>query len=542
MLISVLLRNTTERIAARAVLAAGLAVMVLGTYSNLREANRGPDTVYLNPAEEEAHRAHRFGNPPPLAAQPWAPSDSPKVLDSTNGSLADKKPPDKAKSSVPPQLKADEDKEGKRQEPVEPKPPKENKEEGKEKEKNEVKPKKEEVKPKQDETKIVEEPQGSTKSNNSSGTRELKEREKELQMREKKADKLLEELEKQKVEQKQIIEEQKEVLQQLKDVAADKKEEDSENANDDLEHLQDSVGVVGGGVQSQSLVDGGQVVQHQELEKQQLPLQSHQAQQQRGQDPVNWNELEQEKSQQKVLRNEQQQQQQQHQEQLPRRPVSNERQEERAPHQQQQPAVPRQFQEDRMQQQQLPSLQEPFLEQHLPQQPLQQQQLPQQHMKQPPQQQPPQQPFPLQQQQKLGQQLSQEQQQQSQVHVVQAQPPRQSRKSSQEKVEIPNRDPLHGPTPKSFSKKPSKTKDKLVDKRETVKVPFSKDRKRPMARKEGVGKEEKVPGRDLKHYEAADHVRREKREVCVGCDADDDGKQPGKVAMRALQAVEGYNL
>ncbi len=62
-------KNTTERLASQAVLAVGLAVMVLGTYVNLYEANRGPDKEYLNPAEEQIP-AHRFGNPPVAAAPP----------------------------------------------------------------------------------------------------------------------------------------------------------------------------------------------------------------------------------------------------------------------------------------------------------------------------------------------------------------------------------------------------------------------------------------------------------------------------------------
>lgn len=41
-------KNTTERLAAQAVLITGLCIMVLGTYVNLYEANRGPDRPYVN--------------------------------------------------------------------------------------------------------------------------------------------------------------------------------------------------------------------------------------------------------------------------------------------------------------------------------------------------------------------------------------------------------------------------------------------------------------------------------------------------------------
>ncbi len=191
-------KNTTERLAAQAVLAAGLAIMVLGTYVNLYEANRGPEEPYNNHLEEVKKPLEDL--PPVLPVEELNQMSAALKGDDMNvrGELVDE-----GKREGPEEPQKEPQKggggESKRKEPVAPKPP----------------------------------PGVDVKEKSVDDTNDIKSREKQLEQREQKAEKLIEELEEQKHEQKQLIEEQKEVLSQLKEEVQAKDHKNQEQAKRD---------------------------------------------------------------------------------------------------------------------------------------------------------------------------------------------------------------------------------------------------------------------------------------------------------------------
>ncbi len=235
-------KQTTERLAAQFVFVVGVSMMIIGTYSNLQEANRSMEsimeekTLHLKQIEETLGK-----NPPlgPINPIPTSSSTAAKIplLPVVNRDSAKKKIEGRSLFNYDPCsvismcvliMIADKVNNVERREPAIPNPP------------DDSGPRREEV---------IEEPKaavkeskevnaavaGSSSTTTSTTTKKLEdvkrvekvlekkakkvaEKEKELEVKEQKADQLIQDLEKAKIEQKQIIEEQKEVLQQMKEV------------------------------------------------------------------------------------------------------------------------------------------------------------------------------------------------------------------------------------------------------------------------------------------------------------------------------------
>ena len=219
-------KNTMEKSFAQFIFVVGLAMMVVGTYSNLHEANRSMDSIMeeKNMHIEEVEKSLGVKTPAldvgnavknaqvdvknaiatsPVAAVPGPDFQKPAVAEDTE-----------------------------RREPVVPHPPKEEDVViGDKQDERMTNPEQRNEKVTGKNVNSAEEPTTIKKSeddNREDIVKKLEEglekkvknvvqKEKELEVRERKADELLQELQKQKDEQKQLIEEQKEVLQQMKE-------------------------------------------------------------------------------------------------------------------------------------------------------------------------------------------------------------------------------------------------------------------------------------------------------------------------------------
>ena len=217
MFIRLTTKNTTEKILAQLIFVVGVAMMVVGTYSNLHEANRSMESIM------EEKNIHMEQVEKSLGVKTHAPDIGIAVENAVDKNAIATSPvaipaPDLKKLAVA------EDTE--RREPVVPHPPKDEddvalgenqqKKTTSSEQQEKVTSKKpmtinnsEDVNPKEIVKKLEE---GLEKK-----VKKVVQKEKELKVREQKADELLQELRKQKDEQKQLIEEQKEVLQQMKE-------------------------------------------------------------------------------------------------------------------------------------------------------------------------------------------------------------------------------------------------------------------------------------------------------------------------------------
>ena len=218
MFIRLTTKNTTERLLAQLIFVVGVAMMVVGTYSNLQEANRSMESImeeknmHIEQVEKSigikapdvgnSNAAEEVATKHMIAASPVAvPDTDPKK----------------------PAVAAD----AERREPVVPHPPKDEDNVAHGEDLREETTSKER---RNDSLLEKDTNDGERKTSNTKNTEvdkleeglekkveKVVQKEKELEVRERKAEELLQELQKQKDEQKQLLEEQKEVLQQMKD-------------------------------------------------------------------------------------------------------------------------------------------------------------------------------------------------------------------------------------------------------------------------------------------------------------------------------------
>jgi len=241
MFIRVQQKNTMEKFFAQIILVVGVGMMVVGTYSNLHEANRSMESIM------EEKNAHIELVEKSLGVKTPAPDVAHAGVDK-NAMTSSPAPvipgPDLRKAAVA--------EDAERREPVVPYPPKDEDlvPEEKQQEKTTGADKRIEKVAGKESTSVQK--LNSSRSNENVDRKEIKkleeglekkvkkvvQKEKELEVRERKADELLQELQKQKDEQKQLIEEQKEVLQQMKEHV---NEEQSKDQASHIEGKSDAV-------------------------------------------------------------------------------------------------------------------------------------------------------------------------------------------------------------------------------------------------------------------------------------------------------------
>ena len=219
MFIKVQQKNTVEKSVAQFIFVVGVVMMVVGTYSNLYEANRSMDSIMeeKNLHIEQVEKSLGVKTPAPDVGNAV---DKDAIATSAVAAI----PP-----AGPDLKKAALAEDTERREPVVPHPPKDEDDvargEKQQEKTTSAEQRREKVISKQ---MTPEQNATSIKSNEKEIVKKLEEglekkvkkvvqKEKELEVRERKADELLQELQKQKDEQKQLIEEQKEVLQQMKE-------------------------------------------------------------------------------------------------------------------------------------------------------------------------------------------------------------------------------------------------------------------------------------------------------------------------------------
>ena len=231
MFIKVQQKNTVEKSVAQFIFVVGVVMMVVGTYSNLYEANRSMDSIMeeKNLHIEQVEKSLGVKTPAPdvgnavdkdAIATSAVAAIPPAGPDLKNAALAE---------------------DTERREPVVPHPPKDEDDvsrgEKQQEKTTSAEQRREKVISKQ---MTPEQNATSIKSNEKEIVKKLEEglekkvkkvvqKEKELEVRERKADELLQELQNQKDEQKQLIEEQKEVLQQMKEHVKDEQAQASNN-------------------------------------------------------------------------------------------------------------------------------------------------------------------------------------------------------------------------------------------------------------------------------------------------------------------------
>ena len=218
MFIRVQQKNTMEKFFAQIILVIGVGMMVVGTYSNLHEANRSMESIM------EEKNAHIELVEKSLGVKTPAPDVAHAGVDKMTSSPVPVIPgPDLKKAAVA--------EDAERREPVVPYPPKDDDVVPEEKIKEKTTSADKQVEKVAGKESISKQKLNSSRSNDNVDRKEIKkleeglekkvkkvvQKEKELEVRERKADELLQELQKQKDEQKQLIEEQKEVLQQMKE-------------------------------------------------------------------------------------------------------------------------------------------------------------------------------------------------------------------------------------------------------------------------------------------------------------------------------------
>ena len=238
MYIKVQQKNTMDKSLAQLIFVVGVAMMVVGTYSNLQEANRSMESIM------EEKNMHIKQVEKSLGVKTPAAPDVGNAMENAVGG-GDKNAiatSPVAVAAIPgPDLKKPavaEDTE--RREPVVPHPPKDEDDVDvglgeKQQERTTIAAQREEKVTNKERTL-----NNSENVNRKEIVKKLEEglekkvkkvvqKEKELEVRERKADELLQELQNQKDEQKQLIEEQKEVLQQMKEHVKDEQAQASNN-------------------------------------------------------------------------------------------------------------------------------------------------------------------------------------------------------------------------------------------------------------------------------------------------------------------------
>jgi len=233
MFIRVQQKNTMEKFFAQIILVIGVGMMVVGTYSNLNEANRSMESIM------EEKNAHIELVEKSLGVKTPAPDVAHAGVDKMTSSPVPVIPgPDLKKAAVA--------EDAERREPVVPYPPKDDDVAPEEKLKEKTTSADKRVEKVAGKESTSEQKLNSSRSNENVDRKEIKkleeglekkvkkvvQKEKELEVRERKADELLQELQKQKDEQKQLIEEQKEVLQQMKEHV------NEEQAKDQASHIE----------------------------------------------------------------------------------------------------------------------------------------------------------------------------------------------------------------------------------------------------------------------------------------------------------------